>query len=228
MLSAVLTPGQEAELREQARLVVRPGFTTLDDALSAVAEWFDGQGVTAEALVSATERIVGEEWAVRDAELAAVGDDGDHGRLARAFVALAEQGIVARMSFACCQTCGTDEIDDERTPIDAEPGRYSYAEWAYTFFHAQDAEGLGDQDAVLRLSFSAFTAAPDADAADIAAGQTGDTEAIKRVLAHTDAVVGRAVVGALVNEGLSVMWDGTSTQRIAVAVPEWRRPLPVD
>lgn len=226
-----LTTEQEAELREQARLVVRPGFTGLDDAVVAVTEWYEGEDVAPEVLEPAVERIVGEEWAVRDAELAVATDAGDFERLGRAFVALADEGVLARMNFTCCQNCGTTEIDDERTPLDAVaagPGRYGYDEWAYTFFHQQDAEGLGEPDAVLRLSFSAFTAAPDADPADVAAGRAGDQEAMKRVMAHTDAVVGRAVVSALVDQGLTVMWDGTAAQRIAVAVPEWRKPLPTD
>lgn len=225
---ASVTPEQELELRAQARLVVRPGFTGRDDAVAAVVEWYEAEGLDPDVLEATAERVVAEEWAARDAELAAAGDDGDYGRLERAFAALVDERVLARMNFTCCQTCGTTEIDDERTPLDAGPGRYGYAEWAYTFFHQQDAEGLGEPDAQLRLSFSAFTAAPDADPADVATGRAGDRDAMQRVMAHTDAVVGRAVVGALVDQGLTVMWDGTAAQRIAVAVPEWRKPLPVE
>lgn len=224
---ASVTPEQETELRQQARLVVRPGFTTRDDAVVAVVEWYEAEGLDPDVLEAAAERVVDDEWAVRAAELEAAGDDGDYGRLERAFAALADERVVARMNFTCCQNCGTTEIDDERTAIDGGPGRYGYAEWAYTFFHQQDAEGLGQPDALLRLSFSAFTAAPDADPADVAAGRAGDRDAMQRVMAHTDAVVGRTVVAALVDQGLTVMWDGTGAQRIAVAVPAWRKPLPV-
>ncbi|CAN5418332.1 hypothetical protein BH11ACT8_BH11ACT8_27980 [soil metagenome] len=226
---AALSQDVEGDLRVEARCLVWPGFTSLEDAVQELVERGEANGLPAGAVHDVAERIVGEEWAVREAELATQGDTGDYGRLVGAFSALADEGILARMNFTCCQTCGSAEIDAERTSTGtAAPGRYPYAEWAYTFFHAQDAERLAEPDPTLMLSFSAFTAAPDSNAADVASGRAGDQEAMARVIAHTDATVGRAVVSALVAQGLTVAWDGTGAQRIAVSVPHWRKPMPLD
>lgn len=54
--------------------------------------------------------------------------------LTRAFDELAEIGVLARQSFACCGTCATAEIWDERDDSRAWRG--------YVYFHSQDAERI--------------------------------------------------------------------------------------
>ena len=143
-VTPAVTTEQGADLRARARALIRPGFTARADAVTALLETFEDE--------VAVNRVVGEEWAERERELAGA-DSGDYGRVAAAFEALGRGGILARMSFTCCQTCGSDEIGGERTPLAAAtPGRYPWAEWAYTFFHEQDAERLAEPDAVLFLS----------------------------------------------------------------------------
>ncbi|MDE0775673.1 MAG: hypothetical protein OSB43_05310 [Nocardioides sp.] len=204
----------------RVRGLVRPGFLTRDQVVAAL---IDGQD---EELARSAEHLVDLVWAARAADLEGT-DGGDYDRLRAAFAELERAGVLARMNFTCCQTCGTAEIADERTPAtDVRRGGYPYEQWAFTFFHEQDAERLGDVDAMLRLSFSSFVAAPDADPADVAAGRDGDADAMRRVMEHTDATVGRLIVAALVDAGLTVTWDGTAGQRIGVAVPQWRKPLP--
>ncbi|MDI9902924.1 hypothetical protein QM716_24015 [Rhodococcus sp. IEGM 1409] len=92
--------------------------------------------------------------------------------------------------------CGTTEIDDERTPSEPDENGYPFAQWAYTFFHMQDAERLGDETAKAH------------------------------VIAQTDQTVGRQVADALRAQGLSVDWNGDNNQRIRVTDVRWRKPLP--
>lgn len=179
-------------------------------------------------MAEAAARIAAEEWGRRESELAAAAGPSDHDRLAAAFGTLEQRGVLARMSFTCCQTCGNDEIGDERTPAEpAEGSTYGFAEWAFTFFHQQDAERLVDPDATLYLGFGSFRPAADTDPADLAAARDGDAEARRRVSVHTDTVVGRAVRDALVGEGLEVTWDDDPGARIEVAIRDWRKPLPL-
>jgi hypothetical protein len=214
---------EQADILARVQGLVWPGFHTRDEVVAQLSD-----GATGE-LAESARRLVDLVWAERAAELADAPDGGDCDRLREAFAALAEAGVLARMHFSISQEAGARDIAGERSPLASaagEPGRYPYAEWAYTFFHAQDSARLAGGDATLMLSFSSFVAAPDADPADIAAGRAGDTEAMRRVMEHTDTTVGRLVVAALVDAGLTVTWDGTAAQRIAVSVPQWRKPLP--
>ncbi len=144
-----------------------------------------------------------------------------------AFDELEADRVVARMNFTCCNTCGTTEIDDERTPDpDAAEGAYPFQEWAYAFFHSQDAERLADTPADLYLTYSSFRPAPDIDPELMARARAGDEDARKQVVSHTDATVGRIVVDALTARGLTPVWSGDPAQRIAVPITDWRKPLP--
>jgi len=69
-------------------------------------------------------------------------EPGDYDRMAAAFARIQQQGVPARMNFTCCQTCGIDEIDDERTPLRrAAAGEYPWREWGYTFFTSRTLRG---------------------------------------------------------------------------------------
>lgn len=175
---------------------VRGGFRTRDEVLEAAHDraaevGFDRAVVTA---------YVDRAWGARLAEQRTWPATTDADRLDDAFAELDAGGVVARMDFTCCQTCGVAEIDDEVRPGQEPVG--------YVFFHQQDSERLGDDDAVLLLSFGAFGIA-DADAYEAAA-----------------LAVGHRVRAALERAGLTVDWPGTTSRRIAVTGLDWRRRLP--
>lgn len=210
------------DLREAARQMVLPGFASYDEAVEQVRDFLE-----LEAGDPRPEQTVAEVWSKRKAEEATWGEGSDHARLAAAFAELQGKGLVARMNFTCCNTCGTAEIDDERTRLDAvPPGDYPFREWAYTFFHQQDAEQLAETPATLYLTYSSFRPAPDVDPELLAAARAGDERARTQLIEQTDAAVGHLVAESLRNHGLDVDWSGDIGRRIAVTIHEWRKPLP--
>ena len=215
-------PVGDEELLGDARELIRSGFLDRDD----LAEWVAGGRDLDEADPRAL-RAATQAWDERLAEQAGWAGESDYDRLDAAFADLAAAGVVARMNFTCCNTCGTTEIDDERTPDpDAAEGAYPFQEWAYAFFHSQDAERLADTPADLYLTYSSFRPAPDIDPELMARARAGDEDARKQVVSHTDATVGRIVVDALTARGLTPVWSGDPAQRIAVPITDWRKPLP--
>jgi hypothetical protein len=221
-----LSDEQRAQLRQTAREWIVPGFRSRSGMAEELVEIHDDIEAPGDVLLAAAREVVDEVWRDRLVEESTWADTGDFGRLERAYAALSHQGLVCRMDFTCCNTCGTDEIDDERTPRAAPEGEYPYEEWAYTFFHQQDSELLTEPGAVLFLTYSAFRAAPGIDAELAARSRAGDEEARREVVRFTETTVGTMVRDALVAEGLTVEWSGDSSQRVAVRVAEWRKPLP--
>jgi hypothetical protein len=222
-----LSDEQLADLRETAKEWIAPGFRARAGLAEELVDFRDDIDLPADVVLKAARQAVDDVWRDRSAEEARWPDTGDFSRLERAFARLAEQGLVCRMDFTCCGTCGMAEIDDERTPrSDVAEGEYPYEEWAYTFFHQQDSERLADPDAVLYLAYSAFRLAPGIDPDLVDRARAGDRVARQEVSALTDTRVGEIVRDALAAEGLVVDWSGSATQRIAVRVPEWRKPLP--
>lgn len=210
----------DAELRESARELVLPGFLDRADALAALEEMHElEEGDPAARL--ALETV----WSDRLAEQATWDGPGAHGRVRAAFDALESNGVLARMSFSCCQTCATEEIGDERSPNGSAEG-YPFREWAFTYFHQQDADRLADEPAVLYLSYGAFRPAPGIDPALLDAASQGDDDAHAATRAASQLAAGQHVVEALREQGLTVDWDGDTGRRIAVTVPSWRKPLP--
>lgn len=209
----------DGDLVEVAQQAILPGFLTRAEAVERVREALE--------LVESDPRaqqVVDRVWSRRAAEQATWEGRSDYDRLAAAFRRLDEQGFVTRMNFTCCTTCGTDEIDDERTPAESD---YPYRETMYTFFHQQDAERLVDEPATLFLAYSSWRPAPDTRSELLAAARAGDDDARAAVVAQTDEQVGGHVVRALEAEGLDVTWNGSHTSRIAVTISRWRKPLPV-
>lgn len=186
---------------EEAERLVRPGFTTLDEARAAIIEYVEDDDevpVTAER----AEAIVNDVWARRKAEERSWSGLSDADRVAAAFAELEASGVVARMSFTCCQNCGAHEIVDGVPPGVSPRG--------YVFFHQQDAERLGEPDAALYLSYGVF---PQRDVT----AEECQAEAL---------AVGNLVTHTLVANGLRVDWDGTLAKRIHVVDLDWRRRLP--
>lgn len=217
--------------REAARERIRSGFVADRDALvDDIVGLIDDVDVPDGRARVEAAAAVADEWTARLEEQATWTEPGDYSRVQAAFDELAAEGIVGRMNFTCCQTCGTDEIDDERTPLGPgeQPVRpnYPFREWGYTFFHQQDAESLGEEPAVLYLSYSCFLPAPSVDAQLVDLMLTGDEGARGAVVRESDLAVGRRVVAALQRQGLTVDWPEDTSTRIRILDVLWRMPLP--
>ena len=186
---------------EEARRVVLPGFATLEEARSLVVEMVeddDDLSVTA----ARASAIVDQVWSRRVAEQRSWVGLSDSDRLDAAFGELQADGVVARMCFTCCQSCGSAEIWDE-VPSGV-PAR------GYVFFHEQDAAGLAEPAATLFLSYGSFW----------------DEDDVPEDFESAMVEIGRVVQRTLVANGLRVDWDGTAGKRIGLVDLDWRRPLP--
>lgn len=132
---------QIAELREQARDLIRSGFADLDDLYDYVAD---------EDLSEQQARdIVDQEWQARLEEQQGWSAPSDYDRLCAVFSELERGRIVARMNFTCCGTCGHSEIEMERD--ESLPDATGYV-----FFHGQDADSLGAAPTTLYLRYGTF------------------------------------------------------------------------
>lgn len=153
--------------------------STVVDALSAPAP----AGTTAlDLLALALDHLVTRQ---RAAEATWTGPT-DADRLADAFTSLEASGVIARMDFTCCGTCGHYEINGEVTPGTNPAG--------YTFFHQQATESMAAGHGV-HLAFGSFD--PDATAT-------------------TEALIGARVRDALLAAGLTPQWDGTAERTVFV------------
>ncbi len=175
-----------------------PGFRTRDEVVQA---WTEATGDDPGWGVSPAEvpGLVDGLWRLRRQQLA-TGGPGDDLKVAVAFRSLEAAGIVTRMY------CGFDQGEGSRISREAASAR---AARGFVFFHAQDAARLAFPDAVLYLGFDAVGRFADADAYHAAATR-----------------VGRDIEAELAAAGVTVVWDGTPASRIAIAGPQWRRPLP--
>ncbi len=175
-----------------------PGLCSREDAVSWLADVIEDDPESYPDLSARDAvEILAATWARLAAVQASWSDEGDYTRLRAAFDELDASGVVARMNFACCQTCGHSEIGDQSTG----------ASRGYTFFHQQDAERLGPDGGDLYLAFGAF--GPD------------------QALAGSEERVAAEVVDTLTRHGLGVEWDGTNQQRIRLPDLRWRKRLPV-
>lgn len=150
---------------------------------------------------------------------------GDFGRLERMFAELDADGILGRMNFTCCNTCAFHDIDYERTPTNDPDHPYPYREWAYVYFHAQDAERLGEPDPVLFLAYSAWTYHRHLPAPVVDAASRGDEAARKEAVERSEVLLGQQIVAAARNCGLTAEWSGSRHERIALQIRDWRKPL---
>lgn len=211
------------ELRRLIRARLIPGFVGLSDIESEVRDWAEDAGAPSDAALDEARRL----WAQREAESRQWVDTGDYGRLGAAFDDLDADGVLARMNFACCTTCATHDIDDERTPDPDTADWYRYREWAYVYFHEQDAERLADDNPVLYLGYSAFRPHPALPVSLLDAMSDGDQTAEREVYERTETMVAEQIVSALRRHGLEVTWSGSRHDRIAVRIGAWRKPLPL-
>jgi hypothetical protein len=189
-------------------------FATREEVEESLLEEYVEDGpLSADEVRGALDRA----WAERLETEAGWVDEGDYGRLAAAFAELDGRGIVARMNFTCCQTCGHAEIGDERSAAEDERG--------YVFFHAQDAERLAPGGSELYLAFGGFQFTDlDEDLAERI--RAGDEEARAEGIVLSEVAYAGEAVDVLRSHGLTVEWDGTAEQRIQVLDVDWRKRLP--
>lgn len=206
------------DVLEQARVLIRPGFRTFDDAREALEYFFEDS----EPEVTAAEFDAGMRlaWGERLSELEGLPEGGDYSKVAAAFADLESKGFIARMNFTCCNTCGNDEIEDERTSPEQN---------AFVFFHQQDADRLLGESASLFLSFGFLEGHPQIDSELLAVAHSGDKlaqSAMVDVFKAIESGVGAEVVQTLRGHGLEVEWNGSSETRPRVSVGQWNKPLP--
>lgn len=141
----------EEQVRQAGQLavaVVASGFVARPDAEQHLVELVADDPETFPDLDERrTRQIVAQVWRERLAIESTWTDEGDYPALRDAFDDLERAGVVARMSFTCCQTCGHDEIRAEATPQSR----------GYTFFHSQDADRLAPVTSELYLAFGSLT-----------------------------------------------------------------------
>lgn len=215
--------GDRDELGAFIRSHLVAGFWDYDELLETTHEWIEDSGVLTAA--EATE-VLDAQWQRRLAEQATWPDTGDFGKLQDAFAALESEGILARMCFSCCTTCATHDIDDERSPNPDPDDWYRYREWAYTYFHEQDAMRLADPEPTLYLGFSSFRAHPALPQELVEAAAAGDDAAQAEVVERTETMVGERIVELAEQFGLSTSWSGSPSDRIEIHLSQWRKPLP--
>jgi hypothetical protein len=189
-------PDAVEQLRDQIVAWIVPGFSERAEVVEYATEYRDNELPVTDKQV---EQLVDELWRARLAEQQTWPERTDADKLEAAFAELDAAGVIARMNFTCCQTCGMAEIVDERPPDRPSSG--------YVFFHQQDAENLTDHPAHLHLAYGPFD--PDRGMFDAQVAE-----------------VGQQVVAALHAQSLPVTWDGSTNKRIQVGPLAWLRRLP--
>lgn len=213
---------QHEELATAIRVRLVSGFWPYDDVRESVlADVEDDSDIPADEAIALLDSM----WDQRLAEQQSWTDTGDFGRLERMFAELDADGILGRMNFTCCNNCAFHDIDDERTPANNANLPYPYREWAYVYFHAQDAERLGEPDPLLYLSFSAWTHHSRLPKDLIDAASRGDEAARRKAVAQSEVLLGQQIVAAATNCGLTAEWSGSRHERIALHIRDWRKPL---
>ncbi|MER7988396.1 hypothetical protein ABTY53_22825 [Streptomyces noursei] len=127
-----LDPQTRAAAEERARTGIRTGCWTAEEVAQGVCDAFDPD--EAPVTVGQARRIVAQLWQERLAEQAQWPAETDPDRVARAFGALASQGLTALVNVTCCSGCALSEVAGER----AEGDR------GFAFFHHQDTAAAAD------------------------------------------------------------------------------------
>ncbi|MFT3699736.1 MAG: hypothetical protein QM831_41700 [Kofleriaceae bacterium] len=163
------------------------GTDAPDDVIDRVAEQFD---------VDPEELDLSDALDDRERDMVTWPAITDCDRLDRAFATLDHSCIVARQHYACCRTCGTDEIHQDVARLRYHRRRVD----GYAFYHQQDTDHA-IVDGVLHVRFD------------------GSPE-------HPAGEIGERVVAALRAEGLDATWDRDPEHTIQVAMRwQRRRPI---
>ncbi|WP_405936459.1 hypothetical protein OG338_06845 [Streptomyces sp. NBC_00726] len=179
------------QLEPRVRELLRGGYGTVRTFTEAAEDYLVKDGVRPVSRAQAQE-LVERLWLERVAEQRGWADEvTDADRLEQAFARLDRGGITARENFACCRSCGMDEI--------RAAGREDAQ--GFVFFHSQGTESAGAGHG-LALYYGGF-------------GRS----------AERTAEVGREVVAALSEAGLTVEWDGSPDRAIQLTDLDWRKRL---
>ena len=138
------------------------------------------------------------------AELGITHEMQKNSNLNRAFAALEEEGVIARLNFTCCGTCASaeiwDEIDDNR-------------EWkGYIYFHQQDTESLAESGGTY-VGFGSFLAYPRDEEKwnTLSDAQKEEISALHKKLSVE--LMKDTIIPVLEKHGLSVKWKGNFDTR---------------
>ncbi len=146
----------------------------------------------------------------------------EHHQVTAAFTALSRDGFVTGENLGVDESSAFALAREGRKPAPAG----GYEQWAYAYFHEQDAAALADLPATLRIAYGAFTTSPSID--DETMNRAMLTDRGRAALEQQSRQeAGQKVADALTAAGLTVKWDGTTGTRIAVRIERWLRPLPV-
>jgi hypothetical protein len=174
------------------RSLVRGGYYTRDDIIEDAKYAASEEGL--ESVYSGN--LVDEEINQQLREQQSWPETTDYDRLVTALVALELKGIVARQNFACCQTCGHAEIEDEIESFAAAGGDPR----GYVFFHQQGTESaIADGE----VGFAYGPAKEDVNSVDVASELANAVRAV----------------------GLKVDWNGESSMCVMVSL-DWKRRWP--
>ncbi|HEX6353469.1 DUF6891 domain-containing protein [Actinophytocola sp.] len=133
------------EIEEYVRPIVHGGFSDWDEVAEAATEAFVEEEELPEDDVMA---VVDRLWRARLAEQAGWPAETEAERVLAALDSLSARGIVSRVDFTCCNSCGLAEI----------AGHAHNGEHGYVFFHEQDTEAA-TQGEGLYLSYGTFDGA---------------------------------------------------------------------
>jgi hypothetical protein len=137
------------DVKEAITWRVRSGFYTSDEIVNSTADWASREGdLTIQEAKRRVRRAVAIEWTAQLEKQQAWPDEPTvSDKLGKAFTSLERNHkILARINQMCCNTCGREEVAEDRD----EDTR------GYVFFHEQETESVvngGD----LHLAFGSFT-----------------------------------------------------------------------
>jgi hypothetical protein len=179
-------------VKDYVRSLVRGGYYTRDEIIEDAKYAASEEGLASVDSGDLVDDEINQQ--LREQEIWP--EVTDYDRLVRALVALEMKGIVARQNFACCQTCGHAEIEDEIESFAATGGDPR----GYVFFHQQGTESaIRDGE----VGFAYGPAKEDVDSADIASELANEMRAV----------------------GLKVDWNGESSMCVMVSL-DWKRRWP--
>lgn len=181
-----------AELRDTISTDVKAGFASREEiieaAIDTLLEDYDYDWIEDHAT-----RITDELLSVHYEAQKAWEGETDCDRLDEAFAELDRTGIIARMNFTCCQTCGHAEISYEiEATENIRPVR------GYVFFHIQDTESAV-RNGYLYLAYGSVS---------------GDEK--------ESAAVANEICGTLRKHGLEPDWNNSVRTRICIREIDWR------
>lgn len=137
------------------------------------------------------------------------------GNLTAAFAELTDRGVLARENFACCGTCASAEIHDERD--DSRHWR------GYLWYHQQDTDSLIDSpDGAVYLGYGVY---PPADFDEAAYDALTEAEQEARYQRDLEQLMDDVVFPVLHEHGMRTTWNRKQSTRVLVTGARWYAPI---